>query len=199
VRQLEQIVRDANEALFDVCEADPEHQILYHSDTLSTTYRLLAAAANRALEVLQVEIRNQVERHEPKTPDGPNVRWGWADREDASFWQGATTREEAIESARETFGEDVDVWIRWGTLANASDCLPDADRLLDDMSQYAADNGCPDEIDEAFDVADGAGVALEELLAAWAAKYVRANWWEPVGSPELVKATESMDESMDRR
>ncbi len=116
-------------------------------------------------------------------------RWGWALSEAAEFWQGASSRQEAIDSARAQAGSGKDVWIQSGVTADAADSLPDPDQFIENMEQNAADSGCPDEIDEPFTFADGADEALQELLAAWAKKYVKTtNWWVPVGKPERVPA-----------
>ena len=53
-------IEQANEHLFDADLHDPEHQIEAHADTLPEAYRRVCAAASKALEALQVVIREAV-------------------------------------------------------------------------------------------------------------------------------------------
>jgi hypothetical protein len=124
----------------------------------------------------------------PEAPEDEPVpeRWGWATHPESEFWSGAGSRQAAIDAARAEAGPGADVWVQGGVMAEATAHLPTADQIIDWMDDNAADSGCPDEVDEAFDVADGGEKVLEELLRGWALKYVKANWWEPVGTPERI-------------
>ena len=125
-------------------------------------------------------------------------RWGWALERDAESWHGANSRQQAIDSAIEAAraenreeddpaGDVRFVWIQSGIQADVNLCLPSAELLIDNMSDAAADNGCPDEIDDPVIVDDGGEEALDALLKAWAAKYVKTNWWEAFGEPERIE------------
>ncbi len=121
-------------------------------------------------------------------PDGYELEstfWGYGTSANTEFWQGAGTREEAVASALEM--EGAEAWIQEGISADPAEFVPNFDEIVDIMNQSASDNGCPDEIDDAFTFAEGAKEALETALAAWAQIYVKANWWTPVGKPERVK------------
>jgi hypothetical protein len=127
-------------------------------------------------------------RKKKKAPQPPpEERWGYGDSEHPESWEGmAGSREEALRDGREHFGSGVEFWIQKGTLAVVESYLPDAQRFLEDMEQRAADNGCPDAVDEPFTLKAGAKEALEKALESWARKYVETNWWEPSGLSERV-------------
>lgn len=132
---------------------------------------------------LEAELK-KLRGEEPDDAD----RWGYALTEDAEFWQGAGSRAEAIDAARAEAGPGKDVWIQKGQRVDPADLLPTCDQFIEIMDQQAADNGCPDEVDDPFELAAGAKEALETALAAWAKEYVTANWWDPDGKPERVPA-----------
>lgn len=117
--------------------------------------------------------------------------WGYSTSQDGD-WEHADSREEAIEGAIEAVeaNESGEPWIIEGAFAQPEDYVPDPDRIMEDMVQYADDNGCPDGID-AFDYAEGANAALEAALKDWARKYVKCNWWKAVGKPEPVEMPEA--------
>ena len=54
---LERAIGKANDALFDACGEDIEHQIRCHEDSLPKTLRMVAKGAQKALDVLQVVIQ----------------------------------------------------------------------------------------------------------------------------------------------
>ena len=53
-------INEANDALFDVCHGDTEHQIECHADTLPQAFRSVSAGAEKAFETLQVIVREMV-------------------------------------------------------------------------------------------------------------------------------------------
>lgn len=59
-KALEKTIEDANEALFDACSGDTEHQISHHFDTIDQTLRTVAAGAQKAIDVLQSSIQERV-------------------------------------------------------------------------------------------------------------------------------------------
>lgn len=134
----------------------------------------------------------------PRETSESTERWGWATHPDADFWHGAGSRQEAIDSARAEAGPGRDVWIHMGVRADAGNCVPAWEQFCDQMDSDAADNGCPEEIDDAFDFADGAQEALEGALAAWAERYVKANWWEAVGGSECIPAEAGHQTAVER-
>jgi hypothetical protein len=116
--------------------------------------------------------------------------WGHSSFEDPGahdeMWVGAeASKEEAIAELGGRGG-----WIQLGCYEDASDFLPSADDLFEDMENRAADNGCPDFLDEAFDIPLGAAAELDALLSAWGARRrLRCNWWMPVGKPIRIEPT----------
>lgn len=137
--------------------------------------------------------------HEPDKHawnDRPNP-WGYSTSSEPETWEHADTREEAIELARGLVEEDdVDVpdapagtaYIHAGDWPDPADFVPTTETVLDHMNENAKDNGCPDGIDDAFELAPGAEEALDRMLEAWARTYVRASFWRAVGQPEAVPA-----------
>ena len=96
---------------------------------------------------------------------------------------------EAVDNSRALLLEDPDLteaWIQPGRMAKVSDFVPDAGDLMEQMSERALDNGCPDEIDDPFIFGDIAEQALNKALLEWANRFVKTNWWEPAGDPILV-------------
>lgn len=129
---------------------------------------------------------------QPRSKTRSRVVWGYATRQDAAFWHGADSKREAQKLARETAHAEgsSEAWIIPGRYPSPDRFLPDVQHFIEDMNQAAFDNGCPDEIEDAFEFAKGSGAALEKVLEAWAKKYVTTGWWEPCGPAEKVLLTD---------
>jgi len=128
--------------------------------------------------------RERAARHAQKD----RTAWGYASSEESDEWPGASDREQAEDSARDLVesGESTEGWILEGQYPDPIEILPDVGRLIENMEEAAADLGCPDFIDEPIDLKAGAKDALTKLLAAWAKKYVKPNFWMPAGKPILI-------------
>ena len=64
IEQLEQVIEDANNVLWDTHAHDIEHAIEWHADSLPERFRRVATGAGKALEILQVVVRECVEERE---------------------------------------------------------------------------------------------------------------------------------------
>lgn len=152
-----------------------------NGDAAATLVHVLFDGQDHAIAFPATCLR-RLDEDEAPSPD----RWGYAMSPDAEFWQGAGSREEAIDSGRECAGPGGEFWIQRGEQAWALDHVPDASDVIETMEQSAADNGCPDEVDDPFVLGEGAEAALDRALTAWAEQYVTCNWWVPTGKPERV-------------
>ncbi len=193
---------DAVVDAFDMARQHGHPQMLAEAWFALVKYKIAVHAAKAGEDGTMTRgISTEFETEDPpEAPeDEPSAdRWGWALERDTEFWHGANSRQEAIdaaiEAARAENREEDDpagdvrvVWIQAGTQATVDLCLPSAELLIDNMNDAAADSGCPDEIDEPVTVIEGGEEALDALLKAWAAKYVKTNWWEAFGEPERIE------------
>jgi hypothetical protein len=125
--------------------------------------------------------------------------WGFSDCAQPEGWEGgAKTRAEAIEAARERYGEEQTiVWIQRGFRYPASHYVPDSDDvlefILERMGLSASDEAPCDATDEWPDVSDEARKAIGRTLDymmdhvdKWADKHCRPNFWMSHGEPEEV-------------
>jgi hypothetical protein len=111
------------------------------------------------------------------------VVWGHAASADSEYWNGADTREVAEANARAEGHE----WVQAGIYPGLGDFIPDPDRIIEDLTQSAMDNGCPDQQDDPFIFKDGYREALSKALEKWAVTYVKVNWWIPSGASQRVR------------
>jgi hypothetical protein len=58
--RLEKCILDVNDILFDACQNDDEHMIECHSNGIADRLRYLSTETNKAFEVLQVVIRDDL-------------------------------------------------------------------------------------------------------------------------------------------
>jgi hypothetical protein len=109
------------------------------------------------------------------------TEWCYAKKSERHAHGPFDSREEAIEDAREYYSGDGVFTIELGhpRYANVDECIPtDAADLVERMDEYAADNDFPGD-DPIFEIDQKdlkqADAELQELLKAWAKKWVCSN------------------------
>jgi len=112
-----------------------------------------------------------------------DVGWFWAESPDDEHYQGpCATREEAVAKAR----SDGASFVGRGVRPDASTYMPDAKDVLEMAAQQADDTVRGDLAQDFPDVTKEAKQELDNLLAAWAEKHLRATWF-------LVDVLEGVD------
>lgn len=113
--------------------------------------------------------------------------WGYSSDRAPEVWTGSEpTREAVIAEARGSFANDSGFWIVEGTCPLVSEFTPDADWVIDDMSQRAYDQGHGEYSEDFPSVSDEAKAELDAFLGAWAEKYIKIDFWIADGEPEWI-------------
>lgn len=127
--------------------------------------------------------------------DETRIVWGWAEHPEAEAWQGAGSLEDAVEGAEELAEELAeDGYTDQDYAYIVAGAYPDpglvAERALtayrdqvEQMEEWASDNGIFSGDDELFGVIEGAEDALKEALRWWGRRYLKARVWSIVGDP----------------
>lgn len=123
------------------------------------------------------------------TPDEHGIGaevWGYSDSQEAERWSGmCSSREEAIEEGTDEYNGEP-FYIRSGTVPDPGkwatgicDWLVDRmiDSAHDDVGEVAEDYGASKEAED----------ALDELLAAWARKHMKPDFWTASGDAERIE------------
>jgi len=140
---------------------------------------------SEALDYVALEAREE-EKNKPR------IVWGYSDR-DSDSWTGVCdSREEAIDEARGTYGDDQTVYVLEGHYPTPEEYMPDADDIIESMSRNADD--AAGEFAEDFpSVSDEAKAELNALLKAWARKHVEVKFWVGTGDAEEIEPEEDLD------
>jgi hypothetical protein len=116
--------------------------------------------------------------------------WGYGDSDQAERYFGhLATREDAISEGRAHYGVHTGFWVVRGKEHSPSEFTPDADWILDDMSERAGDT--VGEVAEDWpDVTPEQKKDLQKLLDDWVNKNLECRFWTTDGDPEYIEPEE---------
>lgn len=126
-------------------------------------------------------------------PAAPPITWGWSTDPDPEYWsigddgEGFATREAALAAARVEPGFDWadELWLVTGARGRPSAAVPTCDTI--DVGQYMedfiADNYGGDFAEGWPEISRAAEVVLDELLKAWADRWLEPLPWRATGVP----------------
>lgn len=113
--------------------------------------------------------------------------WGYADSRKTERWTGSeVSREAAIAEGRKLYpGQDF--WICSGTKCEPARFMPDADWIVEDASNRAAEEVGEVAEDWPPSAPKEAMAELDAFLEAWAEKHMPCEFWLADGEAELIE------------
>lgn len=159
-------------------------QLVEPDGIVSVSPELLAVMA------VAQELRDRFRLADPPTTWAWSVDWpdGWWEAGDDG--KGFQTREAAIAAAHAApdFERADELWLCAGSVLRPSSAVPSCDTI--DIGQWMQDvveDNYGDEYAEGWpDISPAAEVVLNELLDAWADRWLKPLPWRPTGKPERV-------------
>lgn len=122
------------------------------------------------------------------------IVWGYSDYDDEGFQGAYTSKEEAIEVARDEYGDHQDFYILRGRYADVAEFCPDLDLAiegwLEDISEKAYEE-CGELAEDWPSVSNEQREELKEslgpVLKDWMRKHMKPPAWTPVGQAEKIE------------